>query len=131
MFDFDIYDNTKKRGDAGVGIAIAHYTVSGKTVSIPITDSQDYDLIVEFPDGLKKVQVKTVQGTVQTGKHRVSLRIGGGNSKENYTSKFGPDVIYDILFVVCDNGDLYEIPKSEFKGHRNSITMESWSSFKV
>ena len=111
------YKNSKKKGDAGVGVAIGYYTRRGLTVSIPITDSQDYDLIVEDEKGLQKVQVKA------TANGNVGLRILGGNSGS--VQKYGTDVIYDILFAVCDDGTAYEIPKEEFAKNRNSIKVKS------
>lgn len=38
--------------------AIAYYSKLGWTISIPVTDSQDYDLIVDTGTKLLKVQVK-------------------------------------------------------------------------
>jgi hypothetical protein len=120
--------NTKKRGDAGVGVAISYYTLKGVTVSIPISDSQDYDLVVDR-DGLKRVQVKMISKSEKN--YSVGLRITGGNSKKNFVHKIGTEVIYDILFVVCDNGDLYEIPRNEFKNHKNRLSLSSRPEFKV
>ena len=37
----------KEKGNTGLGIAIAYYTSNGYIVSIPLNDTQDYDLIVE------------------------------------------------------------------------------------
>ena len=119
------YKNSKKKGDAGVGVAIAYYTKLGNTVSIPITDSQDYDLIIENDKGLQKVQVKT------TKSGNVGLRVLGGNA--GTVQKFGTDVIYDILFAVCDDGTAYEIPKEIFAENRNSIKVNSaqYETFQV
>ena len=39
--------NWKKQGDIGMCYAMAYYSKLGWTISIPITDSQDYDLIVD------------------------------------------------------------------------------------
>lgn len=43
----------------GLGAAIAYFTKNEQTISIPLTDSQKYDLVVDFGDNLRKVQVKT------------------------------------------------------------------------
>jgi HJR/Mrr/RecB family endonuclease len=56
MFD---QANTKKQGDVGLGQAIAWFTRNSYTVSLPLTDSQDYDLIVDKDNVLYRVQVKT------------------------------------------------------------------------
>lgn len=39
--------NSKKQGDIGMCYAMAYFSKIGYTVSVPITDSQDYDLIVD------------------------------------------------------------------------------------
>ena len=43
-----MYFNTnKQKGNCGLGMAIAYFSTNGYTVSIPLNDTQDYDLIVE------------------------------------------------------------------------------------
>ena len=39
--------NTKEQGNIGLGVAIQYFTQNLYTVSLPLNDSQDYDLIVE------------------------------------------------------------------------------------
>ena len=46
------YKNSKKQGDAGLGIAIEYFTTKGYCVCIPLTDSQEYDLVVEIQNKL-------------------------------------------------------------------------------
>lgn len=53
--------NSKKQGDIGMCYAIAYFSKMGYTVNIPITDSQDYDLIIDREGKLLKVQVKTTK----------------------------------------------------------------------
>lgn len=53
--------NSKKQGDIGMCYAMAYYAKLGWTVSIPVTDSQDYDLVVDNGTRLFKVQVKTTK----------------------------------------------------------------------
>ena len=52
------FNSNKEKGNTGLGIAIAYYSANGYTVSIPLNDTQDYDLIVDKDNILKKVQVK-------------------------------------------------------------------------
>ena len=54
---FDKCKNTKQQGNVGLGVAIGHFTLNGYIVSVPLNDSQDYDLIVDCRT-LYKVQVK-------------------------------------------------------------------------
>lgn len=44
---FDNAINSKKQGDIGMCYAMAYYAKLGWTVSVPVTDSQDYDLVVD------------------------------------------------------------------------------------
>ena len=53
--------NSRKQGDVGLGRAIAYFTSEGFTVCLPLTDNQDYDLVVEKENGLKKIE-----GTLST-----------------------------------------------------------------
>lgn len=39
--------NSKKQGDIGMCYAMAYFSKMGYTVSVPVTDSQEYDLIVD------------------------------------------------------------------------------------
>ena len=53
------FETNKEKGDTSLGIAIAYYVSKGYTVSIPLNDTQDYDLIVDKNGYLKRVQVKS------------------------------------------------------------------------
>lgn len=39
--------SNKQKGNTSLGMAIAYFSSHGYTVSIPLNDTQDYDLIVE------------------------------------------------------------------------------------
>lgn len=41
------FNTNKEKGNSSLGIAIAYYASNGYTVSIPLNDTQDYDLIVD------------------------------------------------------------------------------------
>jgi hypothetical protein len=125
--------NTKKQGDVGLGVCISHFCSLGYTVSIPLTDSQDYDLVVEFPDiGLQKIQIKTTNSKTNGGKYVVGLRITGGNSRSNFVHKLNTEIFYDQLFVLTSNGDMYLISKDIIKNNKNSISLgENYLQYKI
>lgn len=126
------FKNTKKQGDAGFGYAIAHFCSQGIAVSIPLTDSQDYDLVVDLDGKLKKVQVKTTTQQTGSGHYLVGLRLLGGNSKRNFVHKRGHEPVYDYLFVVTADLDQYLIPRCEFAQHRSSLVLgDKWENFKL
>ena len=93
-----------------MGYAIRYFSSNG-TVSIPLTDSQDYDLIVDINDSLKRVQVKT---TGQKNKEffKVTLCTKGGN-KSRYNIKQFDNKKMDILYCLTSDGKEYIIPTSE------------------
>ena len=37
----------KEKGNTGLGMAIAYFVANGYVVSIPLNDTQDYDLVIE------------------------------------------------------------------------------------
>lgn len=39
------FNTNKEKGISGLGIAIAYFSTNGYTVSIPLNDTQDYDLV--------------------------------------------------------------------------------------
>ena len=92
------FKNTKKQGDMGLGVAICYFTGRGYTVGIPLTDSQDYDLIVDFGNDLKSVQVKTC--SYKRRVYEVNLSIKGGNRTSKGTIKQFDRTKCDYLFVV-------------------------------
>lgn len=124
--------NTKEQGNIGLGEAIQYFTSKRMTVSLPLNDSQDYDLVVEDCDGnLKKVQVKTTKSKNGGKYFAVNLRVLGGNSKKNYVHKMNTDVHYDWLFVLCSNGDKYLIEKKIIENVKTLISLNSYKDFKI
>ena len=77
------FNTNKEKGNTGLGIAIAYYTSNGYTVSIPLNDTQDYDLIVDKNSDLKKVQVKATSCKTKFGNYQVSLKSCGRNERKN------------------------------------------------
>jgi hypothetical protein len=121
--------NSKKQGDVGLGIAIAYFTTQGYTVSIPLTDSQAYDLLVD--DGvIRRVQVKTTTQKNEYGSYLVEMRTLGGNQSFNYVKKFDPTAV-DWIFIVTAEGQKYLIPVEGFTG-RSSITVgKQYKEFEI
>jgi PD-(D/E)XK nuclease superfamily protein len=103
------FTNSKKQGDWGLGRAIAYFTLNEYTVSLPLTESQDYDLIVDKKK-LQKVQVKTTeQISKKTGFPIVSLRTCGGNRSRQIAKNFDPTKVDAIFVTTVKHGD-YFIP---------------------
>ncbi|MBP3907001.1 MAG: hypothetical protein J6D12_07810 [Peptostreptococcaceae bacterium] len=121
-----IFDTNKEKGRAGMALAIAYFGANGYTVSIPLNDTQDYDLIVDKDDKLLKVQVKFT-GTKENERYRVKLMTNGRN--KNYGTV--KDSSVDILFVVTSNKDTYLIPKEVITQVSNVRLTDIYDKYKV
>ena len=119
--------NTKTQGDIGLGSAISYFTQEGMTVLIPLTDSQDYDLVVEINKELKKIQVKTTSYK-KHGSFKVSLSVKGGNRSYNTIKKFDKNLV-DLVFVLTSDGDKYLFPSPSVT---SSITInDKYKKYKI
>ena len=128
---FDNAINSKKQGDIGMCYAMAYYAKLGWTVSVPVTDSQDYDLIVDSGTRLFKVQVKTTRCKAPSGNYIASLTTNGGNrSGSGKTKKFN-DNSSDLLFVLTETGDCYSIPTSDISTTTVVTLCEKYLPYRV
>ena len=115
-------ETNKEKGNTGLSLAIAYYGSNGYTVSIPLNDTQDYDLIVDDGKQLQKVQVKFTNNRPKNklSCYEVALKSCGGTKGTTY--KTVKDTNIDILFVVCGDCTMYEIPKQIIK-NTSTITL--------
>lgn len=122
--------NWKKQGDIGMCYAIAYYSKLGWTISIPLTDSQDCDLVIDTGNSLLKVQVKTTTQIAPNGFSIVSLRTNGGNKSGNNNKNFDQNKS-DLLFIMTDKAEFFSIPRNEITA-LSAITLgEKYMPFKV
>lgn len=123
--------NSKKQGDVGLAIAIAWFAEAGYNISIPLTDSQDYDLVIEHEMNFSSVQIRTTYHKNPKGNYRANLRVMGGNrSGSGKVKKFDPNRVH-FLFIITENKDKYFIPCKHLM-LVNSITLsEKYSQYKV
>lgn len=128
-----MFKNSKKQGDAGLGQAIAYFTMKGYDVALPLTDSADWDLIVETENGLQRVQVKTSSQFKPSGNEVFSLSVQGGNQSWNGKRKIVSDQNYDLLFLHhLVSGKQMLIPKIIANEVRSSLTLcEKYSQYVV
>lgn len=127
---FEECKNSRKQGDIGLGSAIAYFTSNHYVVSIPLTDSQEYDLVVDAGDGLKKVQVKTSSYQTPSGSYEVMLKTKGGNKSRVSVKSFDPTAV-DLLFILLSDGSRYLIPTDD-DTNTGTITLgRKYDQFKV
>jgi hypothetical protein len=117
--DYGCAVNRKQQGDIGVAMAIAHYTRLGQVVSVPMTDSARYDLVVDVDGALKRVQVKTT-GYQRKGRYEVHTKTCGGNQTWTGVSRYITVDEVDLVFIYTLAGAMYEMPASLIAG-RGSV----------
>jgi hypothetical protein len=110
---FEPMRRTQRKGDIATARAVATFTALGYDVSIPLTESAAYDLVVDDGDGLHRVQCKYVTG------REVDLRRIHSNSS-GYVVKAVPPNAYDWLYVLRPDGSEYLL--RECHAGRRSVT---------
>lgn len=128
LIEFSTYS---KQGNVGVAYAIAYYSKLGYTVSIPLTDTQDYDLVVDTGNTLLKVQVKTTTYKKENGNYQLNLKVNGGNRSGIGRTKTFDQNSCDLVFAMTEQFDFYSIPKSEILATSSISLGEKYLPFKV
>ena len=106
----------------GLALAISYFTNQGYTISMPLNDTQWYDLIIE-KDGL----FKTVQCKFTASKdNNISLKSCGGTKGATYDSVLNHSEL-DYLFCADSCGNMFVIPMEEIvsSGNTKSITLRT------
>lgn len=123
--------NTKRQGDVGVGVAIAHYISMGYTVCYPLTDAARYDLVVDKEGILFRVQVKTSNSIKSSGVCEVQLRTTGGNqSWKGKITKLSP-LECDLVFICVRSGSNYEFPVTVLEGMSTVSVGNKYDEYKL
>ena len=104
---------TQRKGDIATTRAIASFTAAGWDVSIPVTESAAYDLVVDIGTKLVRVQCK-FSSTAEVGLRRIHSNSGG------YVVKPIAEDAYDWLYVLRPDGSEFLI--KECHAGRRSIT---------
>ena len=108
---------TQKKGDLAVSRAIFSFTKMGFDVSLPITESAAYDIVVDNGAGLFRVQVR------YSSSGDVDLRRIHSNS-QGYVVKKVTAAVYDWLYVLTGDEKEYLI-RSCHIGRRSLKMTES------
>lgn len=113
---------------AAESLAATWFMLCGRNVAFPV-EPDVYDLLVEMPDGLKRVQVKT---TTYKGKDGWMVQIGrrpyaiGNNA---LLVPYDPEII-ELFFIVDGDLNIYLIPSRIIAG-RVQILLRTYSNFIV
>ncbi len=111
---------TQKKGNLGLVKAITDLTEKDIAVSLPISESERYDLIAEKNNICKTVQVRYT--CLSNGKIEIKLKSVWSNS-EGYQVRNRKQNDFDILAIYCpDTQKNYYLDASQFK-NGNSVTL--------
>lgn len=102
--------NSKLQGNIGLAAAIYWFEQNGYRTYIPLTDSQEDDLVVKINGRLYSVQVRTTYSEYEPGRYALNLRVMGGNrSGTGKVKHFDPSEV-DFIFALTENEEKYLIP---------------------
>lgn len=124
-----VFNTNKEKGNSGLGIAIAYFSTSGYTVSIPLNDTQDYDIVIEKNGKLETVQVKATACKRKNGIYQVSLRSCGGTKGIAYKTVI--DTKVDYVFIVSEEKEFYLIPKKEIQNRTSINLCEKYKKYRI
>lgn len=116
-----MFQNSLKQGNAGLGQAISYFTCNGYGVCIPLTDSEDWDLIVSKDSKLYKVQVKTSSQFENTSE-RFEINVKGGNNGKHSTCKDASMQDWDLIFLYHIQTGLRALIPKENLQVKHSVT---------
>lgn len=116
-----IFETNKDKGRAGLSAAIAYFGMNGYNVSIPLNDTQDYDLVIEKDNKFQKVQCKATGSLDGTIDFRISSGKQNGKAIGNLTN-----TNIDILFCLNQNQTMFCIPFEEIlkTGNKRSLKLK-------
>ena len=123
------FKTNKEKGNTSLGIAIAYYTSNGYTVSIPLNDTQDYNLIVDRDNIIKRVQVKSTGCKTKYANYQVSLKSCGGTKGDIYKTVIETNI--DELFILTEDLGIYILPIQEVKNKSTLNICSKYQKYRV
>lgn len=110
-------ETNKEKGRVGLSLSIAYFGTHGYTVSLPLNDTQWYDLIIEQDGKIETVQCKCTT----TNNSTIDFTSKGGTKGTKYDSILAHPL--DWLFCVNQDGLMWLIPVEEIRKSGNTKTI--------
>jgi hypothetical protein len=114
-------ETNKEKGRAGLSLAISYFGLHGYTVSIPLNDTQWYDLIIEKDNVFQTVQCKFTASKDNS----ISMRSTGGTNGKEYDNIRNHQHL-DLLFCADKDLNLFLIPFADLyeAGNKSSFRLQ-------
>ena len=119
------------QGNLGLGKAIEYFVSHNIPVSIPLNDTQSYDLVADFNGKLQRVQVKTSRATENGISYAVQLRNTGGNRTGNARQVAFDNNSSDYLFIYTANEKIYLIPCQDIDVKNSICVGNKYTEYEV
>lgn len=106
-------------------MAINYFTIKGYTISIPMNDTQWYDLVIEKDNKFYTVQCKATATQDKT----IDFRSTGGTSGTVYDNLLNHPEL-DFLFCIDEEFNMWNIPIKDIlqSGNKKQITLRLTSN---
>lgn len=104
-----LFETNKEKGRSGLAVAIGYFGSHGYTVSIPLNDTQDYDLLVDKDNIISKISIKATGQRSPYGITIVNLVNTGGTKGSVYGRECNKNI--DFVFVVNEKQEMWLLPK--------------------
>ena len=124
-----LFSTNKEKGNAALGIAISYFASNGYTVSIPLNDTQDYDLVIEKNNVFHSIQVKGTGCKTKFGTYQVALKSCGGTKGKTYKTIIDTQV--DYVFIVSEEKDMFLIPTEDIKNKSTLNLCGKYDKYKI
>lgn len=118
------------QGNLGLGKAIEYFISQGYVVSIPLNDTQKYDLIVDMDGKVNRVSVKTSRQKTSETSYSVQLRNTGGASG-NLRQRDFDNTTCDYLFIYTADESLYLIPAKDITAINSIAVGNKYKEYQV
>ena len=128
--------STQEQATIAKGMAIGWFTLSGYSVSIPISRHLEYDLLVD-KQKIERVRIISTSHRNPAGNYEVALRQISANYYGKSETKEFENSGSDLLFIVCNSKSscdpkrLFLIPSVEITQKIKFIIGEPHSGFEV
>lgn len=106
--------SNKDKGRIGLVTAIYYYSLKGYTISLPLNDTQWYDLIIEKDGKLETVQCKNTG----TEDGVIDFRSTGGTKGKEYDNILNHPEL-DYLFCLDKDMNKFHIPVKDIRESNN------------
>lgn len=123
-----LFETNKEKGRAGLAIAIGYFGSHGYTVSIPLNDTQDYDLLIDKDNTISRISVKATAQRSEYNIPIVNLVNSGGTKGSVYGRECNKNI--DYVFVVNEEQSMWLLPKNILKT-KNMYLGEKYQKYKL